>query len=101
MRTIILSFLTCLLLFCGAKAQNTTKMPPMVVVEQGSFLIGGTVTTDKQGNTYHADHGYVFYQIPTNPRPYPLVFLHGIHQASKTWESTPDGREGLDRKSVV
>ena len=95
MRTIILSFLTCLLLFCGAKAQNTTKMPPMVVVEQGSFLIGGTVTTDKQGNTYHADHGYVFYQIPTNPRPYPLVFLHGIHQASKTWESTPDGREGF------
>lgn len=25
----------------------------------------------------------------------PLVFLHGIHQASKTWESTPDGREGF------
>ncbi|BDI74714.1 alpha/beta hydrolase [Paraprevotella clara] len=70
-------------------------MPPMVVAEQGSFLIGGTVTTDKQGNTYHADHGYAFYQIPANPRPYPLVFLHGIHQASKTWESTPDGREGF------
>jgi hypothetical protein len=25
----------------------------------------------------------------------PLVFLHGAGQSSKTWESTPDGREGF------
>lgn len=87
--------MACLLLFCETQAQNKQKTPPMVVAEQGSFLIGGTVATDKQGNTYHADHGYVFYQIPVNPRPHPLVFMHGIHQASKTWESTPDGRDGF------
>lgn len=87
--------MACLLLFCEIQAQNKQKTPPMIVAEQGSFLIGGTVATDKQGNTYHADHGYVFYQIPVNPRPHPLVFMHGIHQASKTWESTPDGRDGF------
>lgn len=43
----------------------------------------------------HGDHGYVFYQKPVNPRKYPLVFLHGIFQFSKTWETTPDGREGF------
>ena len=31
----------------------------------------------------------------THPHKYPLVFLHGIYQSSKTWESTPDGREGF------
>lgn len=89
----ILSSLTCAFLLCGM--QVSAKKQPLVVAEQGSFLVGGTVATDKQGNTYHADHGYVFYQIPVKPRPYPLVFLHGIHQASKTWESTPDGRDGF------
>lgn len=74
---------------------NAAETPPMLVAEQGSFLIGGTVEKDMQGNAHHGDHGYVFYQIPVNPKPYPLVFLHGIHQASKTWESTPDGREGF------
>lgn len=26
---------------------------------------------------------------------YPLVFLHGAGQSSKTWETTPDGRDGF------
>ena len=28
-------------------------------------------------------------------RKYPLVFAHGVGQFSKTWETTPDGREGF------
>jgi hypothetical protein len=36
----------------------------------------------------------VFYQIPVNARKLPLVFWHGLGQFSKTWETTPDGREG-------
>jgi pimeloyl-ACP methyl ester carboxylesterase len=28
-------------------------------------------------------------------RKLPLVFLHGTGQFSKTWETTPDGREGF------
>src|SRR4029453_1464067 len=46
------------------------------------------------GQTLHGDHAYGFYQIPVNARRLPLVFLHGNEQFSKTWETTPDGREG-------
>lgn len=44
---------------------------------------------------YHGDHASVFYQIPENPHKYPIVMLHGAGQSSRTWESTPDGREGF------
>jgi pimeloyl-ACP methyl ester carboxylesterase len=37
----------------------------------------------------------VFYQIPENSRKLPLVFWHGHGQFTKTWEATPDGREGF------
>lgn len=77
---------------------------PIVIQEQGSFAVGGSVTTNPgtfdpikrtpEGQTFHGDHAYVFYQIPENPRKLPLVFWHGIGQFSKTWETTPDGREG-------
>ncbi len=78
---------------------------PIVVKKQGSFAVGGKVimqpgTFDPikqapEGQTLHGDHAYVFYQIPVNARRLPLVFLHGIYQFSKTWETTPDGREGF------
>ncbi len=63
--------------------------------EQGSFAVGGTVLTDSLGHTYHGDHAYVFYQKPVDARKFPLVFAHGVGQFSKTWETTPDGREGF------
>ncbi len=47
------------------------------------------------GQTLHGDHAHVFYQIPVEARRYPLVFLHGNAQFSKTWQTTPDGREGF------
>jgi pimeloyl-ACP methyl ester carboxylesterase len=37
----------------------------------------------------------VSYQIPVNARKLPLVLWHGAGQFSKTWETTPDGREGF------
>ena len=43
----------------------------------------------------HGDHAYVFYQVPVNARKLPLVFWHGHGQSAKTWETTPDGREGF------
>jgi pimeloyl-ACP methyl ester carboxylesterase len=77
----------------------------MAIQEQGSFAVGGNVinhpgTFDPyhptpDGQTYHGDHAYVFYQIPEKARKFPLVFLHGAGQFSKTWETTPDGREGF------
>src|SRR5690606_28481209 len=50
---------------------------------------------DTSGQTLHGDHAYAFYQIPSDPRPLPMVMWHGHGQSGKTWETTPDGREGF------
>ena len=82
------------------------KPEPLVIQEQGSFAVGGTVLTHPgtydpmkpqapDGQTFHGDHAYVFYQVPVNARKLPLVLWHGFGQFSKTWETTPDGREGF------
>ena len=79
---------------------------PLTLAEQGSFFVGGTVLqadgtystdnpTSHAGQTLHGDHAYVSYQKPVNARRLPLVFLHGAGQSGKTWESTPDGRDGF------
>lgn len=60
----------------------------------GSLLFGGTVTKYADGSTFHGDHGYAQYYIPENARTYPLIMWHGMGQSGRTWESTPDGREG-------
>jgi hypothetical protein len=88
------------------------QMKPIVIQDQGSFAVGGTVVTapgifdpikngafnpanqNSEGQTLHGDHAYVFYQIPDKARKLPLVLWHGYGQFSKTWETTPDGREG-------
>lgn len=80
----------------GIAAQSDTlNKTPLIVARQGSFAIGGTITTNEQGLKRHADHGYVFFQQPLHPHRLPVVFLHGIYQSTSTWESTPDGREGF------
>lgn len=75
------------------------------IQEQGSFAVGGTVITSPgtfdpykptpAGQTFRGDHAYVFYQLPVKARQLPLVMWHGFGQFSKTWETTPDGREGF------
>lgn len=95
-----------LILFAaGLWSCSTTNDNLLIIKEQGSFAIGGTVITNPgtfnpyiqtpEGQTFHGDHAYVFYQIPANARKYPLVMWHGFGQFSKTWETTPDGREGF------
>jgi pimeloyl-ACP methyl ester carboxylesterase len=89
-----------------ANAGAQARKPQLLMIEeQGSFAVGGTVITNPgtfnpqkpspAGQTLHGDHAYVFYQIPAQRRKHPLVFLHGTGQFSKTWETTPDGREGF------
>ena len=80
---------------------------PVTIQAQGSFMAGGKVITasgnyngvkdwkDLSGNTLHGDHAYCFYQIPVNAKKYSLVFLHGYGQSGKSWETTPDGRDGF------
>ena len=89
----------------SASAQKPTRIKPIFIEKQGSFAVGGTVITapgtfdpynpSSAGQTFHGDHAYVFYQIPMKARKFPLVMWHGIGQFSKTWETTPDGREGF------
>ncbi len=88
---------------CTTISRND-KPVPLIIQEQGSFAVGGTVITKPgtfdaikrgpEGQTFHGDHAYVFYQVPVNVRKFPLVLWHGYGQSTKTWETTPDGREG-------
>lgn len=100
----------------GCAAPIANRAPgtpaPLVIQEQGSFAVGGTVVTkpgtfdpiaqgaftptpDPTGQTLHGDHAYVFYQVPAEARRLPLVLWHGHGQSGRTWETTPDGREGF------
>ncbi|WP_075964882.1 alpha/beta hydrolase [Parabacteroides massiliensis] len=90
MKSLIALGMSMLLLLAACSRSLVLK-----ITEQGSFAVGGTVMTDSLGHTYHGDHAYVFYQKPADARKYPLVFAHGVGQFSKTWETTPDGREGF------
>ena len=87
-----------------AIAAPADQAKPLVIQEQGSLAVGGTVVTNPgtfdpikmspEGQTLRGDHARVFYQLPVNARKLPLVMWHGFGQYSKTWETTPDGREG-------
>lgn len=90
MKSILILCLLFLLAGCSGKDRDV-----LMIAEQGSFTVGGTVLKDSVGHTYHGDHAYVFYQKPVDAQKYPLVFAHGVGQFSKTWETTPDGREGF------
>lgn len=77
-----------------AFAADGQEQKPIVLRTMGSFFFGGTVKTLDDGVTFHADHGYAQYYIPQDARNLPIVMWHGISQSGKTFESTPDGREG-------
>ncbi|KAF1705999.1 alpha/beta hydrolase [Pseudoxanthomonas sacheonensis] len=87
-------------------AAVAAERSPLAIQDQGSVVAGGTVATQPgtfdpynpikpDGQTYHGDHVYAFYQVPVNARPLPIVMWHGAGQSAKTWETTADGREGF------
>ncbi|MDN5925605.1 MAG: alpha/beta fold hydrolase [Hyphomicrobiales bacterium] len=86
-------------------ADQKAKPEPLTIEEQGSFFVGGKVVTTPgtynnnnptaEGQTFHGDHLYAFYQKPLNAKPLPIVMLHGAYQSGRSWETTPDGREGF------
>lgn len=105
LRKSVLALMACLQFAAGLAAAEPQKaVVPLVIQEQGSFAVGGTVVQSpgsydplnpaSGGQTLHGDHARVFYQVPVKARKLPLVMWHGFGQFSKTWESTPDGREG-------
>ncbi|MBA2490987.1 MAG: alpha/beta fold hydrolase, partial [Gammaproteobacteria bacterium] len=82
------------------------NLKPITIVKQGSFFVGGetvagpedfdpTESTGVTNNqTFWINQLYAQFQIPRNDRDLPLVLVHGSGQTGKTWESTPDGRDG-------
>jgi pimeloyl-ACP methyl ester carboxylesterase len=86
---------------------DSPQVGSITLAEQGSFFVGGRIVRGKgvydpakdtsntnEGNTFWTDQMYVQYQIPVNPRKYPLVLVHGGGGTGRVWETTPDGREG-------
>jgi hypothetical protein len=111
-----LAFRAATVVILGFRATDAVakeKPAPLAIEAQGSFAVGGTVVTapgtfdpirhgaysptdqSTAGQTLHGDHTYVFYQVPAKARRLPLVLWHGHGQSAKTWETTPDGREGF------
>jgi pimeloyl-ACP methyl ester carboxylesterase len=86
---------------------DSPQVGSITLAEQGSFFVGGRILqgngvydpakdtgNTNEGNTFWTDQMYVQYQIPVNPRKYPLVLVHGGGGTGRVWETTPDGREG-------
>ena len=71
---------------------------------QGSFYVGGELFTipsrvasgtTPQPGIISINHAYVQYQIPEDREyRYPILMIHGGGHTGKTYETTPDGREG-------
>lgn len=70
---------------------------------QGSFYVGGELFTiparaaagTVQPGIISINHAYVQYQIPEDKDyRYPILMVHGGGHTGKTYETTPDGREG-------
>ena len=89
-------------------AQNAKpkKPEPLVLAEQGSFFVGGSIQFRDPNSSNKADerwvpgdiavnHMFVEYQIPKDQKyRYPVIMVHGGGHTGKTYETTPDGREG-------
>lgn len=115
---------TILLTLCINSIVLNSYAAPIIIDRQGTFAVGGTIKKSQGvytpkpsqiisndnnvfwdvylssihagGQTMHADHASVFYQIPINAKKYPLIFLHGYGQSARSWQTTPDGREGFN-----
>ncbi|MDO5532858.1 alpha/beta fold hydrolase [Sutterella sp.] len=80
--------------FAAGAAPASNASPVISLATMGSFFFGGSVEQKAGGETFHGDHGYAQYYVAAHSRTLPLVMWHGIGQSGKTYESTPDGREG-------
>ncbi|WP_194396296.1 alpha/beta hydrolase [Microbacterium atlanticum] len=76
------------------RAHATDPTEPIVLQEQGSFAFGGRWIQRSDGGNVLVDAGYVQYQIPAGAKKHAIVLWHGYGETGRTWETTPDGREG-------
>ena len=105
-RTLLGIAMAALLGACATHAPGAGNASgPLLIQAQGSFAVGGAVkktpgtySNNKptaEGQSFHGDHLYTFYQVPQNPKALPIVMLHGAFQSARSWETTSDGREGF------
>jgi pimeloyl-ACP methyl ester carboxylesterase len=84
-----------------------TKKQPLVLSDQGTFFVGGSIEQRQPNSSSKSDskyvgpgdisvnHMYVEYQIPQNLKyKFPIVMLHGGGHSGTVYRTTPDGREG-------
>lgn len=101
------AFAAALTLTMGSGMNAAAASGPIMIASQGIFSAGGITVTSEgtfnpedhweesgAGQTSHADHANVLYQIPVEETGLPMVFLHGYGQSRMGWMTTPDGREG-------
>lgn len=101
---VVFSFTTVM-----ATAANKEKgqSGPLVLGKIGSFFVGGRdleipyrsnnfiSDTHEQPDVVKIDQMYVNYMLPAQQKHRTaVVFVHGAWHTGKTWEETPDGREG-------
>ena len=75
---------------------------PPALKEQGSFFVNGEVVkTENPGGEAPAgrivvNQMYVEYSVPKQRRPgaFPVIMVHGSGHTGKTYDTTPDGRDG-------
>ena len=95
MRTKQALTLAALLLSTAAVAQE-----PLQIARQGNFTVGGTTlqregtydnskfvgwaTQVETGQSARVNHAFVDYQVPTNARRLPLMFVHGYIKCPPT-----------------
>jgi len=104
-RTLLSAAIAATSLLIGCATHRNDISGPLTIAAQGSFAVGGVVlktpgTYDNNnptsaGQSLHGDHLYAAYQVPQNPSALPIVMLHGAFQSARSWETTPDGREGF------
>jgi pimeloyl-ACP methyl ester carboxylesterase len=86
----------------GHGSNHGPRREPIVVKEQGSFYVNGeTIVTSFPSGVGNPAPGqtiikqmYVQYQIPEKVKSLPVIMVHGSWHSGKTWDETPDGREG-------
>lgn len=85
----------------GALPAGAKGRPPLVLKDFGSFYVNGQVAPlyaapPAVAGTQIVNQMYVQYLIPAALRKHvtPIVLVHGSGHTGKTYETTPDGREG-------
>lgn len=107
---LVTASLTALTIMTATPAGPAFAAPearPLVLEKLGSFFVGGRVkdipyrssssleARDDVPDKVRVDQMYVQYLIPSkSAHEVPVVFVHGAWHTGKTWEETPDGREG-------